>query len=87
MSVSPSAPPMMLSAEEAASASGASRYTREENPLFSLLNPYDGGGAGGQQHGAAQNNGDQFFHRSGSPFIITLWLFSSRMGIACPILL
>ena len=32
-------------AEEAASASGASRYTREENPLFSLLNPYDGGGA------------------------------------------
>ena len=30
-------------AEEAASASGASRYTREENPLFSLLNPYDGG--------------------------------------------
>ena len=46
-----------------------------------------GGAAGGQQHGAAQNNGDQFFHRSGSPFIITLWLFSSRMGIACPILL
>lgn len=35
----------LLRAEEAASASGASRYTREENPLFSLLNPYDGGGA------------------------------------------
>ena len=36
---------MLRLRRRAASASGASRYTREENPLFSLLNPYDGGGA------------------------------------------